>query len=80
MDINLLINNLEDSTFHKKYTVGNVQFNIDKKGSKKDDLSKIDTTILRKVKILLTSNDIKPDLLARYIYFTPDSFSRIQLF
>ncbi len=73
VDINLLINNLEDSTFHKKYTVGNVQFNIDKKGSKKDDLSKIDTTILRKVKILLTSNDIKPDLLARYIYFTPDS-------
>jgi outer membrane protein insertion porin family len=69
----LLVNNLEDSTFHKKYTVGIVQFNIDKKGTKKDDLSKIDTTILRKVKILLTSNDIKPDLLARYIYFTPDS-------
>jgi outer membrane protein insertion porin family len=73
VDVNLLVNNLEDSTFHKKYTVGIVQFNIDKKGTKKDDLSKIDTTILRKVKILLTSNDIKPDLLARYIYFTPDS-------
>lgn len=73
VDVNLLVNNLEDSTFHKKYTVGIVQFNIDKKGTKKDDLSKIDTTILRKIKILLTSNDIKPDLLARYIYFTPDS-------
>ena len=73
VDINLLINNLEDSTFHKKYTVGMVEFNIDKKGTKKDDLSKIDTTILRKIKILLTSKDIKPNLLARYIYFTPDS-------
>lgn len=73
VDINLLVNNLEDSTFHKKYTVGNVQFNIDKKGTKKDDLSKIDTSVLRKVQIMLTSKDIKPDLLARYIYFTPDS-------
>lgn len=73
VNIDLLVNFMEDSTVHKKYYIGMVQFSLDKKATAKDDLSKIDTFDIRKLQILLTSKDIKPDILARYIYFNTDS-------
>ncbi len=63
----------EIDNLHKKYYIGNVYFNINKPISAKDDLSKVDTTNLRNIDVILTKKDIKPDAIVQSIFFDVDS-------
>lgn len=75
LDIYLMVKNPNDGfeTIHKKYYMGNIYFNIDQSGSSKYSLSKIDSSNLRSLNIILPSKSIDPKSVVRTVFFNEDS-------
>lgn len=74
LDIYVRVKNPNDGfeTIHKKYYMGNIYFNVDQSGSKRFDLSKIDTFNLRTLGIILPRKSVDPEAIARTIFFNED--------
>ncbi len=76
VDAFVKIKNPIDQSNHKKYYMGSVFFDIDPVGIATKELSSIDTTVIRGINIITAKSKLKPDVVARSIFFEPDSIYR----